>query len=83
MLPPRPPVTAAPSAKCGGGGGCGVPGGAAGGVRRIRYRYRTFAERLGPQNAKSIVLHYLSVLLLSYVVWSCRAAVVSFSESCE
>ena len=79
MLPPRP--TAAPL-NCGPGGGV-CNGGSGGNVRRIRYRYRTFAERLGPQNAKSIVLHYLSVLLLSYVVWSCRAAVVSFSESCE
>ena len=35
----------------------------------IRYKYRTFAERLGPQNAKSIVIHYITVLGLSYMVW--------------
>lgn len=47
------------------------------------YRYRTFAERLGPHNAKSIVLHYFGVLALSYSLFSLRAWLVDYTDRCR
>ncbi len=46
-------------------------------------RYRTFAERLGRRNAKSILLHYFSVIVLSYIVWTAREIVYKYSLKCE
>ena len=47
------------------------------------YRYRTFAERLGPHNAKSIVLHYFGVLALSYSLFSLRSWLVDYTDRCR
>ena len=47
------------------------------------YRYRTFAERLGPHNAKSILLHYFGVLALSYSLFSIRAWLVDYTDRCR
>ena len=48
--------------------------------RGVYYRYRTFAERLGPRNARSIVFHYVGVLALSYTLFNLRALLVHYSE---
>lgn len=46
------------------------------------YRYRTFAERLGPANAKSIILHYFGVIILAYSIFKFRILVISYADTC-
>jgi hypothetical protein len=48
-----------------------------------QYRHRTFAERLGPRNAKSIVFHYIGVIALSYSLIALRAYVVEYAGKCR
>ena len=48
----------------------------------VYYRYRTFAERLGPANAKSILLHYLGVVALCYIIWNIRLYILNYSAKC-
>ena len=51
--------------------------------QRMYIRYRSFAERLGPSNAKSILLHYLGVLTLSATVFKLRFMVIDYCNKCE
>ena len=51
--------------------------------QRVLYRYRTFAERLGPSNAKSILLHYLGVLALAAAILKLRAMFIAYADTCD
>lgn len=44
------------------------------------YRYRSFAERLGPKNAKNIILHYVGVIVVVYVTLKLRSMCIAYSE---
>ncbi len=48
----------------------------------VYYRYRTYSERLGPANAKSILLHYFGVVGLCYLIWQIRLYILYYSEKC-
>eukprot|EP00095_Tigriopus_kingsejongensis_P011177 maker-scaffold456_size166325-snap-gene-0.20 protein:Tk11177 transcript:maker-scaffold456_size166325-snap-gene-0.20-mRNA-1 annotation:"Uncharacterized protein TCM_039720" len=44
------------------------------------YRYRSFAERLGPKNAKNIIFHYVGVMVVVYITLTIRSMIIGYSE---